>query len=376
MIKNKYIKKILVMACIFSCINISTSYANISENYNFKNITSEDGLSQSTVETIYQDSKGYIWIGTNDGLDRYNGYEFKQYKYNKNDKNSIANNYIIDIMEDKDGYIWISTINGLSRIDTDNDEIKNYSSDKNNGNLSDENLWQIIYTSEDKFLVSSVNGLNLYNPEKDSFDRVLSDEDELPSQFIYSLKEDSNGHIWVGTDKGLVELDKNLKLVNSYQDSIGESEIYNLYEDLNKNLWVCTVDKGLFRINLNDKSIKNYKSSESKFSLPSNTVRDVINNSKNELWIGTDKGLCLFNYETEEFVRYSKKAYESNTLVDNSIFCLFKDRSGLIWVGTYRGISAFNPNTKFQHYKSDKEDSNSIRGDVIQGIYKDDDNLV
>ena len=103
MIKNKYIKKILVMACIFSCINISTSYANISENYNFKNITSEDGLSQSTVETIYQDSKGYIWIGTNDGLDRYNGYEFKQYKYNKNDKNSIANNYIIDIMEDKDG---------------------------------------------------------------------------------------------------------------------------------------------------------------------------------------------------------------------------------------------------------------------------------
>ena len=376
MIKNKYIKKILVMACIFSCINISTSYANISENYNFKNITSEDGLSQSTVETIYQDSKGYIWIGTNDGLDRYNGYEFKQYKYNKNDKNSIANNYIIDIMEDKDGYIWISTINGLSRIDTDNDEIKNYSSDKNNGNLSDENLWQIIYTSEDKFLVSSVNGLNLYNQEKDSFDRVLSDEDELPSQFIYSLKEDSNGHIWVGTDKGLVELDKNLKLVNSYQDSIGESEIYNLYEDLNKNLWVCTVDKGLFRINLNDKSIKNYKSSESKFSLPSNTVRDVINNSKNELWIGTDKGLCLFNYETEEFVRYSKKAYESNTLVDNSIFCLFKDRSGLIWVGTYRGISAFNPNTKFQHYKSDKEDSNSISGDVIQGIYKDDDNLV
>ena len=230
------------------------------QNYNFKNITSEDGLSHSTVETIYQDSKGYIWIGTNDGLDRYNGYEFKQYKYNKNDKNSIANNYIIDIMEDKDGYIWISTINGLSRIDTDNDEIKNYSSDKNNGNLSDENLWQIIYTSEDKFLVSSVNGLNLYNPEKDSFDRVLSDEDERPSQFIYSLKEDSNGHIWVGTDKGLVELDKNLKLVNSYQDSIGESEIYNLYEGLNKNLWVCTVDKGLFRINLNDKSIKNYKS--------------------------------------------------------------------------------------------------------------------
>ena len=134
MIKNKYIKKILVMACIFSCINISTSYANISENYNFKNITSEDGLSQSTVETIYQDSKGYIWIGTNDGLDRYNGYEFKHYKHDKYDKNSIANNYIVDIIEDKNGYIWVSTTNGLSRIDTDKDEIKNYYSEKDNGN--------------------------------------------------------------------------------------------------------------------------------------------------------------------------------------------------------------------------------------------------
>ena len=376
MIKNKYIKKILVMVCILSCMNISTSYANISENYSFKNITIEDGLSQSTVETIYQDSKGYIWIGTNDGLDRYNGYEFKHYKYNKYDKNSIAHNYIVDIIEDKKGYIWVSTINGLSRIDTDKDEIKNYYSDKNNGNLSDENLWQMIYTTEGKLLVSSINGLNLYDEEKDTFNRVLSKENELPSQFIYSLKEDSNGHIWVGTDKGLVELDKNFKLVKSYQDSIGESEVYNVYDDSKGNLWACTLGNGLFRINLNDKSVKNYKNSENKFSIPSDTVRDVINDSNNKLWIGTDKGLCSFDYETEEFATYSKKAYESNTLVDNSIFCLFKDRSGLIWVGTYKGISTFNPNTKFLHFKSDKDDGNSISGDVIHGIYKDDDNLV
>ncbi|MBQ3420121.1 MAG: histidine kinase, partial [Romboutsia sp.] len=125
MAKNRHIKKVLAMVCILSCINTSTSYANIVENYNFKNLTVEDGLSQSTVETIYQDSKGYIWIGTNDGLDRYNGYEFKYYKHDKDDENSIANNYIVDIIEDKDGYIWVSTINGLSRINPENDNIKN-----------------------------------------------------------------------------------------------------------------------------------------------------------------------------------------------------------------------------------------------------------
>ena len=192
MIKNKYIKKILAIACILSCINVSASYANISQNYNFINITIEDGLSQSTVETIYQDSKGYIWIGTNDGLNVYNGYEFEYYKNDKDDNNSIPNNHIADIIEDKNGYIWVATINGLSRIDRDKDEIKNYYSDKNNGNLSDSNIWQILYTTDGKFLVSTVDGLNLYDEEKDKFNRVLSKQNELPSQFIYSIKEGTN----------------------------------------------------------------------------------------------------------------------------------------------------------------------------------------
>ena len=374
--RNKKLKKILTMVCILSCINISTSYASINKNYNFKNITIEDGLSQSTVETIHQDSEGYIWIGTNDGLNRYNGHEFKYYKHDEDDENSIAHNYIVDIIEDKNGYIWVSTINGLSRIDTDKNEIKNYYSEKDNGNLSDSNLWQILYTTEGKFIVSSVNGLNLYDEEKDTFNRVLSKENDLPSQYIYSVNEDSNGHIWVGTDMGLVELDKDLNLVKSYQDTIGESEVYNVYDDSKGNLWVCTLGNGLFRINLSDKSVKNYKNSTSMFSIPSDTVRDAINDSNGKLWFGTDEGICLFDYKTEKFITYSKKAYESNSLINNSIFCLFKDKSGLMWIGTYRGISTFNSDTKFSHFKLNLDDSSSISGDVIHGIYKDDDNIV
>ena len=379
--KNKYLKKILTMACLFSCIlsciNVSTSYASISQNYNFRNITVEDGLSQSTVETIYQDSKGYIWIGTNDGINVYNGYEFEYYKNDKDDKNSIAHNHIVDIIEDKNGYIWVATINGLSRIDRDKDEIKNYYSDKNKGNLSDSNLWQILYTTDGKFLVSTVNGLNLYDEEKDIFNRVPFKENELPSQSIYSVEEDSNGNIWVGTDKGLVELDKDLNLVKFYEDTIGESEVYNLYDDSKGNLWVCTLGDGLFRINLNDKSVKNYKNNLSNFSIVSDTVRDVINDLEGNLWIGTDKGLCVFDYETEQFTRHSKKAYDSNTLISNLIFCLFRDKSGLIWIGTYNGVSTFNPDSKFPYFKSYPKDyDNNIGADIIHGIYRDDDNLV
>ena len=370
---NKKINIILILVCIFSCLKISTSYANIRESFNFKNITIEDGLSQSTVETIYQDSKGYIWIGTNDGLDRYNGYEFKHYKHDKYDKNSIANNYIVDIIEDKNGYIWVSTIGGLSRINPDKDEIKNYYSKEDSGNLSNSNLWQILCTKDNRLIASTIDGLNVYDKNKDKFTRILYKEGELPSQYIYSLEEDINGHIWVGTDNGLVELDKDLNIVKSYQDAIEDSDVYNVYDDSKGNIWVCTLDNGLFKINLDDKSVENYKNNNSKISIPSNNVRDIISDSEGKLWIATDKGLCTFDYEREEFITYNKKLYQSNSLIDDEIFCLLKDSSGLIWIGTYSGISRFNPNSSFTHFKSDPYDNNSISGNVIHGIYEDDD---
>ena len=370
---NKKINIILILVCIFSCLKISTSYANIRESFNFKNITIEDGLSQSTVETIYQDSKGYIWIGTNDGLDRYNGYEFKHYKHDKYDKNSIANNYIVDIIEDKNGYIWVSTIGGLSRINPDKDEIKNYYSKEDSGNLSNSNLWQILCTKDNRLIASTIDGLNVYDKNKDKFTRILYKEGELPSQYIYSLEEDINGHIWVGTDNGLVELDKDLNIVKSYQDAIGDSDVYNVYDDSKGNIWVCTLDNGLFKINLDDNSVENYKNNNSKISIPSNNVRDIISDSEGKLWIATDKGLCTFDYEREEFITYNKKSYQSNSLIDDEIFCLLKDSSGLIWIGTYSGISRFNPNSNFTHFKLDPYDNNSISGNVIHGIYEDDD---
>ena len=370
---NKKINIILILVCIFSCLKISTSYANIRESFNFKNITIEDGLSQSTVETIYQDSKGYIWIGTNDGLDRYNGYEFKHYKHDKYDKNSIANNYIVDIIEDKNGYIWVSTIGGLSRINPDKDEIKNYYSKEDSGNLSNSNLWQILCTKDNRLIASTIDGLNVYDKNKDKFTRILYKEGELPSQYIYSLEEDINGHIWVGTDNGLVELDKDLNIVKSYQDAIEDSDVYNVYDDSKGNIWVCTLDNGLFKINLDDKSVENYKNNNSKISIPSNNVRDIISDSEGKLWIATDKGLCTFDYEREEFITYNKKLYQSNSLIDDEIFCLLKDSSGLIWIGTYSGISRFNPNSNFTHFKLDPYEDNSISGNVIHGIYEDDD---
>ena len=330
-------------------------------------------MSQSTVETIFQDSRGYIWIGTNDGLNRYNGYEFKQYKYDKYDKNSIANNYIVNITEDKNGYIWVSTIGGLSKINVDKDEIKNYYSKENSGNLSNNNLWQILCTKDNRIIASTVDGLNLYDEKNDKFIRILDKENELPSQYIYSVKEDSYGHIWIGTENGLIDLNKDLRVVRGYEDTIiGDSEVYNIYDDSKGHIWVCTLGNGLFKINLDDKSIDNYKNTENEFSIPSNNVKDVLLDSKGKLWVATNKGICKYDYKKETFTCYNKEPYDNNSLIDDETFCLLKDSSGLIWVGTYRGISIFNPNSNFYHYKSNPFDENSLSGNIIHGIYEDD----
>ncbi|MBQ8997219.1 MAG: hypothetical protein IJ086_00840 [Clostridium sp.] len=374
--ENKKIKRLVAILSMLSCINLNTSYANVNDIYNFKNITIEDGLSQSTIKTIYQDSKGYIWIGTEDGLNRYNGYDFENYKHDEHNKNSIINNYVIDIEEDKNGYIWVSTTNGLSRINTTNNEIKNYYSEKHDGNLLDSSLWKILSTAKGDIIVFGINGINVYDEAKDAFVKVPLNDNFINCHYIYSVEEDSNGNIWIGTDKGLLELDKNFKLVTSYYEAIGKSEVYNIYDDLKGNLWVCTLGDGLFRINLKDKSMKNYRYSTSKPSIPSNNIRDVINDSKGRLWIATDKGLCYFNYNNEQFTHYNNKSNDRNSLINSSILCLFKDKSGLMWVGTHKGISTFNPDINFLHFKSNPNDENAVSGDIIYGIHKDDDNLL
>ena len=267
----------------------------------------------------------------------------------------------------------LNIINMISMIDPDKEEIKNYYSGKDSGNLSDDNLWQILCTKDNRIIASTVDGLNIYDEENDKFVRILDKENELPSQYIYSVKEDLYEHIWVGTDKGLVELDKDLNIVKEYEDTIGDSEVYNIYDDSEGHIWICTLGNGLFKINLDDKSVDNYKSSENESSISSNNVRDVLLHSEGKLWIATDKGICYFDYKKGVFKNYNKEPYESNSLIDDDIFCLFKDSSGLIWVGTYRGISVFNSSSNFYHFKSNPFDENSLSGNIIHGIYEEDD---
>ncbi|MGX4601103.1 two-component regulator propeller domain-containing protein [Faecalimicrobium sp. JNUCC 81] len=369
---------------ILSFIFFVMSFFNVNayaHDIKFRNITHEDGLSQATVETIIQDRQGYIWIGTNDGLNKYNGYDFKIYRHDQDSENSITNNYIVDLQEDKEGNIWVGTANGLNKINHQG-KITNYFAEKDNGNLSNNNIGDILITKAGDVMVATSNGLNVYDEEKNEFKRILSGENDITNQFIHTLKQDANGDIWIGTKNGLNKLDiKSQKIYKFYsnetENSISGNNIYGLSYDDDGYIWIGTFKEGLNRIDINTHEIKRYKNDPKDInSLPGNYVKDVYKDSNNILWVATDRGLAKYNEKKDNFTTYKNKIYDEDSLVDDDLFTIIEDKSGLIWVGTYNGVSVFDSNNKMEHYKKDPTNKNSLSDNLIHGIYEDKDGLL
>lgn len=370
-VKNKLIPILLV---IFLYTNTSYVFAH-SSNIQFKNITIDDGLSQSTVEALYQDSNGYIWIGTNDGLDRYNGYEFKKYKQGNDPSTNIASNYILSIKEDNKKNIWVATVSGLSKIDTKSNKVTNYFDTKETGNLSNYNVCDILITKDSEILVATGDGLNIYDEKNDSFKRIL--KDNLTSQDIYSLDQDENGNIWIGTYGGLNKIDVKTKSVKTFyskdKESISEDTIYKVYSDKNGYVWVGTFSSGLNKININTNKVTVYKNiDEDSTSLPGNFVRSILKDSEDNIWVATDRGIAKYNEDSEAFLNYSNDLGNRYSLLNDDVFSLMQDNTGLIWIGTYEGISLFDPRNNITHYKKRPSEKQSLNSNVIHGIYEDD----
>lgn len=376
--KHKYTLFLMLVLSLFLSINVS--HAN---NIRFRTIDDEDGLSQSTGDVILQDKKGYIWIGTADGLNKYNGHDFKVYRHDQWSENSIANNYIVSLEEDKEGYMWVGTANGLSRIDLETDNIKNYYSNNGEGSISHNNIGDILFTKDGTMLVATSNGLNIYNKESDRFERILQSKDDLTSQYIRELEEDKEGNIWIGTDNGINKLDIKTNEVtkmlhNESQENIDKSK-YNdnvslKYED--GHIWAGTFNSGLFKIDIKTNEIKHYINDEyDEKSIPGNAIRDIYKDKNGTMWIGTNKGLAILN-DDDTFDVYSNKPNDVNSISNDIVYSIMQDKSGLMWIGTYAGISVFNPNNEILHYKNSINTDISLSENVIHGIYEDEEGLL
>ena len=363
---KKLITTTLVGITVLTPIN-KLSYAQ-SKNLIFKNINIEQGISQSTIEDIFQDSEGYIWLGTNDGLNRYNGYEFKIYNYEEY-QNSISHNGITDITEDKYGNIWVNTVSGVNKINKKTEKISNYT--EINGKIKEDSTTEIIVTKDNNILVGTYEGLNIYNAKEDRFDIILEQKDGILSSCIYSIDEDINGNIWIGTELGLNKLSKDFKVLETYTS---ESEIYNIFcDDENGFVWAGSDSSGLLKIDTKTKEVKQYINNiEDLNSLPANQVGAIIRDSKGNLWVGTTNGLARYNEKNDSFDVYKNKVYDKNSLVYNDVGSIIEDREGVLWVGTYSGISIFDTESSIKYYNAGLDDGYLLSENMVHGIYEDD----
>ena len=363
---KKLITTTLVGITVLTHIN-KLSYAQ-SKNLIFNNINIEQGISQSTIEDIFQDSEGYIWLGTNDGLNRYNGYEFKIYNYEEY-QNSISHNGITDITEDKYGNIWVNTVSGVNKINKKTEKISNYT--EINGKIKEDSTTEIIVTKDNNILVGTYEGLNIYNAKEDRFDIILEQKDGILSSCIYSIDEDINGNIWIGTEFGLNKLSKDFKVLETYTS---ESEIYNIFcDDENGFVWAGSDSSGLLKIDTKTKEVKQYINNiEDLNSLPANQVGAIIRDSKGNLWVGTTNGLARYNEKNDSFDVYKNKVYDKNSLVYNDVRSIIEDREGVLWVGTYSGISIFDTESSIKYYNAGLDDGYLLSENMVHGIYEDD----
>ena len=363
---KKLITTTLVGITVLTPIN-KLSYAQ-SKNLIFNNINIEQGISQSTIEAIFQDSEGYIWLGTNDGLNRYNGYEFKIYNYEEY-QNSISHNGITDITEDKYGNIWVNTVSGVNKINKKTEKISNYT--EINGKIKEDSTTEIIVTKDNNILVGTYEGLNIYNAKEDRFDVILEQKDGILSSCIYSIDEDINGNIWIGTELGLNKLSKDFKVLETYTS---ESEIYNIFcDDENGFVWAGSDSSGLLKIDTKTKEVKQYINNiEDLNSLPANQVGAIIRDSKGNLWVGTTNGLARYNEKNDSFDVYKNKVYDKNSLVYNDVRSIIEDREGVLWVGTYSGISIFDTESSIKYYNAGLDDGYLLSENMVHGIYEDD----
>ena len=334
---NKIIKKVVIFIVILIGVFCNDSYAKDNYNINFKSITIDDGLSQSLAEYIYQDSFGYIWIGTNDGLNRYNGNEFKVYKNIKNDINSISNNMISSLVEDEDKNLWIGTDGGLNKMNLITGDITRYLVSDDDKVRSNTVVDELLIDSKGRLWVCTINGLNLYDSKNDTFVKVASEY--LENKGLQAIDEDCEGNIWVSTREGLYKYNPSNNEIEEFlhdknnPNTISENNIFSVYYS-EKKLWIGTKTGGLNVMNLDDYSVKVYTHDPNNSkSIPSNFIRDIIRDKDGTMWLATDQGLARFDEENEIFYTY-KNNTDKYSICDDNIINLYKGSllgSRLVW---------------------------------------------
>ena len=332
------------------------------DNYSFSHLTVEDGLANNFCHTTFQDSQGYIWIGTQDGLTRYDGYNFTNYQdyYELGiDSLTMRGSSALDIIEDKKGWLWIATVGGgVVRYNPETEAFKNYLPTEVIS-PSENIMFVDLYLEEDSILwIGTFDiGLLKFNLTTKRFKRFnlyqeySTDQDIFRKNSVHEIIPDYTNKdiLWIGANNGLYRFDKQRESLEYFPISLNGipdywAAVLDLYMDSPSSIWIGTWSTGLVHFDVNTEEWTNYYNSQRRTTFD-NIIQDIEPKQEGELWIASlDKGLMIFDKGTKTFTHIKHDPAIENSILSNSVYNIYTDKDQKLWVLNYKeGISILDP---------------------------------
>jgi ligand-binding sensor domain-containing protein/DNA-binding CsgD family transcriptional regulator len=354
----------------------------------FQHLTPADGLSQNSVTAILQDSRGFMWFGTQDGLNRYDGHRFTVFKADKHDLTSLSASNISALVEDRQEAIWIGTVGGgLNRFDRKTGQFRHFiHNPEDAGSISSNTVRAICEDDRGTLWVATADGLNALDPGRGSFRSYKVDarpKKGIANNYVASLAIDKNGDLWAGTYLGLDRFDRERNEFSHFSHTPANAAdasanfITAICPDSDGSLWLGS-NGGVDRF---DPGSGMFKRSLDNQDLPPNSgeffVRSLYENDAGILHIATGRGLILLDTANGSMVKLRHSPANSAGLNNDSILALYRDRADTLWVGTSSGINALHQDqTRFAHFRHLADDANSLSDNWVYSFCEDRDGII
>lgn len=322
----------------------------------FDHLTTQDGLSQSTINCMLRDSRGYMWFGTNDGLNRYDGYQFSVYRPTDSDS-AISHNTVLSLVEDQQGNLWIGTANGLNYYNVSRNTFTSFFHDPaDSHSLVDNRITHVFLDRRQQVWIGTQQGLSVYYPAQQRFKKFSL---PFPNPAIQSLLEDSRGSLWVGTSQGLLHYARDRTLLHTYQHdpadarSLSDNYVFKVFEDGRGNLWIGTRTGGLNLLDREAGTFRHFQYSSAPGSISNDRIKDIALDTTGQLWVATFEGLNRYDYASQTFETFTQDLARPDGLTHFHIWSLYNDPQGILWIGTYAGganlYSPFHQQFRYQN---------------------------
>lgn len=374
-------------------LSVSPGGQPLPESLRFRHWSIGDGLSHDVVRCILQDRSGFMWFGTDDGLNRFDGYSFRVYRHDPAAPGSLNNNAVFALAEDVNGNLWIGTYGGgLERYDPDSDSFIHYRHDPSDPfSLSDDHIRSIhVDARGDIWIATHGGGINRYHPEDDIFEAIEPPNDVVgeghaesgdEGWLIDKVFEDAGGALWFGSnDDGLYRYDprtKTWRVFNHVPDDptslSGDILLVDIVEDSDNTIWVATFE-GLNAYDPeSDEFMRHIHTPDNPNSLGHNAVNALLIDQAENLWIGTANGLDRYDALSGTFIHYRQDPSSPVSLSSNNILSLYQDRSGGLWAGTMGGgINRIDlAGDRFTHIYQDPQNEGALSENIVEAIIED-----